>query len=570
MGELISGSDGVAAMEASVDLDATLPSPEITDIPVPIVAELEDVLLIPSQPAAEKAEPKSDKSYEQILAEVSEHFGGRVFTYKTHSGTATQMIEQCPMAKMSARRGTEFVISFLEKFDGQGVPDQKPEEDKPKGEDALQADDPMQKGESDSLDGGSDKKNQNVVESKTETDNAATKVMIAQIAIVEAKRESSESSETKSDAVNGAIANDSSSSDVAARKEERNIVTIDASTKLEEPEAIIAKVKIKNDEPVKIEATPLPFANEEKKTTVEKIETVGKKQPIEVLEIIEQPASEVESIVFIDPIPEDSFIVPAVMIEQEADRQDEMAVMLAELPPIVAETSQDERPESTLVLKEIIDPILTIEKEPVLIENEQSLLVVEDEMNISVLASEIPTLRDREVDDVQEQVVEIADSPDLPIMVMSDREIPEITDPNPLADIILEKIEAQPEEARPAIKEHLVEVVRSIEILKRSQTAEECADALEDLKKNLTAFFEKQGYGNPERMAIELLQDYHLMMIDEAMNEALQAIKSKQSHHFALPKVGSTTIGRHVVSMLIVTVSNGLLLRQIYAASSKA
>ena len=590
MGERLSDFGNVAV------LDPEVPSADSISIEIPDSPESLMPDTAPMIATAEKTEPKSDMPIEQVVAEVSEHFDGRIFTFKKYSGTAAQMIEQCPMAQMAAGRGKEFVISFLEKFDG--MPED-PQPEPPKQESLKEIDEPRTEGESETNDGETEKSDTNFYESKAEKDTSITKVMIAQTAIVETKREASETVlDTESESVSENKEYDSSSNDTIGDIQGIRVDTTDSRTVPTLPEAVEAEVEnirriSEKSNPTPLPLLPLPVA--EKTPSAEEIIAPIKARTIEVMDIIEQPYVKKEPVVMIDP----ELTKPAdgTEIQIEDNRQIESKIIeeivAAPLPVIATETLVKDEMASTIILEEIGETsqairveVSNVDRETILaveqIESIDSVGITDEETvspefrmdsevaEVSGSADEM-TIGDREDGSSDYQaVVEVAENSDSPIAEMHTQEIPEMTDRNPLTSIIVEKVEEQSEQERPAIKERLVEVVRSIEILKRAQSAEECADALAELRQNLTTLFEEQGYDNPERMAAELLQNYHLMTIDEAMNEALRVARTKHAHGFTMPKIHGLSLGRHVVSMLFVTVSNDILLRYVYSANSKA
>lgn len=101
------------------------------------------------------------------------------------------------------------------------------------------------------------------------------------------------------------------------------------------------------------------------------------------------------------------------------------------------------------------------------------------------------------------------------------------------------------------IEKRLTMIVRSIEILKWARTAEECKDAVDELRENLEALFREQEYvDDAERLALELLNEYHIRTIDETMSGALKNIRSMRSYSPRFGAIRHLSIGRHVVRLL--------------------
>jgi hypothetical protein len=445
------------------------------------------------------------KTFEENIAEVEAYFGGRVFTFQSHSGTAAAIAEMCPMAKMVFHRGAEFAISFLEKFDET---------------DELDIDE-----ETDGLVVEAQPATEKAPEKRTEarTDTAIAKTVVAQVAISAVMQEHADPVEYKPAPLV-----------VQAPIVEKARVA----EKTEPSREVIVR---------EIEATPLPLPTQKaevkpkqsKRVPVKKVEQRKVDPQVEKIEIV---AREVESPIATETHKE----TPAAEREAVAVEQSTEPEIREEL--VVRE--QIEQPQEVNDLR--AEPKIELEQAPpeATIEMVNEVTVqdeTEDEIEESEPAIDLyETIADElGIEQDQSTVAEaIADQTEL-----------ETTTIAPLLKII-EEIAEQPEEKQPVIKQRLVEVVRSIEILKWARSAEECKEAVDGLRANLTLLLEELGYDEPELLTIQLLEQYNIQSIDEVMNTALKIARSKKSHSPRLAHIRQLLIGRHVVKLLVGTLSH--------------
>lgn len=529
----------------ALDVVATEHTPDVINQPPEIDAPFA---------VTETAPPLEKPSFEQNVATVMECVGDRIFTYKQHSGTAAEMAAMCPMAKMAFMRGPEFAISFLEKFDGTPPDPEKKEEPQPE---EIKADEPDKPQPDEAKKESTEVKEKSVtysqkaeqltvleVVAKAEKKAAEAKsvetaetgrkapimvAMVAQVAIAATKNEVPESSHVSVDATAFKAKEDQSNSvivqeavgDAQAEDAQKGKQTITETTKNNQP------------------PLPLPVATKQEETKAisrvgnEKTQELDAKVEIESVQPITMNDTEPESIV---PKAEST-------IETLEEAKESKAI---ELPTITAAGTEPQT---------VIDELgTTIDLEDEEIVHEYETAADEPQQaDASETLEQTPETKSEELDRMD---VIIDQSDTEPTALLAAAENKDAKEPDQkTADVLVQIIEEVTEQAergnQSEIEKRLTMIVRSIEILKWARSGKECKDALIELKKNLEALFREQGYAeDAERLASELLKDYHLRTIDEAMNAALKNIRGMRSHAPKLMAIRHLSIGRHVVKLL--------------------
>lgn len=485
------------------------------------------------------------QTYEEVVAEVGAYFGGTIYTFKSYKGTATQIAEQCPMAKMAFMRGTAFAISFIETF---GIPEEKEEladeetsdeeTDEPKDDTAPTLNTQQ----------AAEKVPEKTAEAKTDT--AIARTVMAQVATSAVMQER-----------NDPVAHESvlpvteapiSEKDRAAEKGESSreeVVSEIETTPLPLP-AQKVEVKPKRRERVKAEKREPRKAEpqvEEIETTVDEVElpTVV----TEIAGVTPVAAVQEETIAAKEPVRE-------VVTTSKTTTTREQPVVLSEVMEDVAETEVGELQETVDDFRDEFETTV----EPMADE-------IDDEEMMAPSDREDEPEEQAQPTDLYETIADqLGIEQDQPIIVeaIADQTELETTTIAPLLGII-EEIAEQPEENQPLIKQQLVEVVRSIEILKWARSAEECKEAVDGLKTNLTLLLEELGYDEPKLLTIQLLEQYNLQSLDEIMNTALKVARSKKVHAPRLAHIRQLLIGRHVVKLLVGTLSHSPQLQYMSA-----
>lgn|GEM_PF-5864174 len=491
----------------------------------------------PEQPTLE---PERPQTFEEIVAEVEAYFGGRVFTFKSYSGTAAEIAALCPMAKMAFMRGAEFAISFLEKFDG--TPEPKKEEEP--------AEEPAEAEEEAALQQPIDTKQKpdaRYAVQEKETEIALAKTNVAQVAISMVMREAKtpEPLSVQADVTERAplpqpVVFVEQKPVKRAKAEAKTLKTHERQPVVEIPEPVATvtePVKAKGPvgkEVVEQSRTDAAPVRESIVATVDD-ELVGEIIPVlemeeTIMELDAELSDDKEAIGEEDAVtPEQSLTEFLEFAKDEPEESDDMT------EDVIGESSLFESAESESVQEEAI-------MEEASTESQEATATDIYEMIAEQLGIEHTEPSATEAPDEQfERSAEV-----VPVA--------------PLLTIVEEIIDVS-EEAQPEMKQYLVEVVRSIEVLKWSRTAEECQEAVSGLKANLTRLFEALGYDDPELTAMALLEQYDIESIDKVMAVALKIARSKRTAH--MPRLASLRrllIGRHVVRLLFGAVPSGGLL----------
>jgi hypothetical protein len=507
----------------------------ISDLGASVVEEPEAAAQSMETAENAAAEQPSSHTFEEVVTEVEAYFGGRIFTFKSHTGTAAQIAEMCPMAKMAFHRGAEFAISFLEKFDG--TPETKPKsEDEPVGDEGAERSDGARDATSEA-DTGTQRVIQEAAETKTDT--AITIITMTQVAVSAVMRESAV---YKSEPVT-----------VKASKVEKRQVGDMVTPNVKDIGKVVAKkTQPKTEEPVHIdEAVPQEVQREVIVRDVAapiKIESPPFVEKHDVPQVVAKREA-------IEPTKTDNAKVE--MVKEFTEPPAANSDVYAQQPIEIQDTMDAEHDELEHETQESID---------------KSVFVAEDETQdeaatSSDMAAEEVGEESEETTDVYETVLDQLgiehEAPAQPSDTIEQRD-PETTTLTPLLEII-EEILDQPEEKQPLIKQHLVEVVRSIEILKWARSAEECREAVDGLKANLALLFEELGYDDAGLLAVQLLERYNLQSLDEVMNTALKIARSKASHAPRFTSVRHALIGRHVMKLLFGALPGNLSPRYLAA-----
>lgn len=523
MGEQISRL-GVAVAEA---VEAPSQSIESAENSVPVKAETN----VTDDPDTESAgavtvEKLSSSTFEENVAEVEAYFGGRIFTFQSHTGTAAQVAKMCPMMRMVFMRSAETAISFLEKFDETEKTELGAEDDLDQQPD--DADGVLQDAQY-----VAEQATKKIVEANAEV--VMTKTHVAQVAISAVRHEPMQERSVVEVAAEVSHVKGRQVVDVTRPGPEKT--TSDLESELVAVRAI------------EMEAPPLPLPVPKNESKPKKEDHVHPHKKMERQEI----TPEIQEVIIVeaelsvaqktvDDIPrvvvEKAIVVPETETVVEFTEPVEIHADLPEQEPIaLPEIVHENKPEAKA--EDVYD---------------ESIFAAEVEtVDEAIVAESDVSQEPEEATDLFEAIADQLgiehDRPSLPAETIENQSESETITLTPLLEII-EQIVDQPEEKQPLIKERLVEVVRSIEILKWARSAEECREAVDGLKTNLTLLLEELGCEEPELLTTQLLERYGLQSIDEIMNTALKVVRSKRSHSPRFTSVRHVLIGRHVMKLL--------------------
>ena len=493
---------------------------------------------------------------EETLSQLEVMHGGRVFAYGQYSGTVREIADSCPAFNFVINNGVEAAAAWLEANDEV----EEISEDEPEDNEEL-VEEPESKKEADKIqeEQQTSEKEPEKIEKKTEKKlEKETPEITEPVKLVEVKKDEDITSiaTKESEAKNKDVALKNKEDFKEPNKIEIKAETIEVA-KDQNLEEAVDRVEEVTSNP-ELEFEDILDSSENMPEIIEDEPEVLEDKLTENIEN-EAKISETEEIEPSKPIKK-----PALEIVQPLDKIEPKEKQNLELIEEVAPESTEQTLEETEIQDE--EPVISENPEKVL--DSEEALVEEDQPTIidRVLESELEQQSEPELelqpDDSIPEVGELVD------IINEDQEnvfdttelVPEITEIISELTQEVPKIELDEEFEPIQIYQQASSVIKKIELLEKARTAEECKEALKDLRIELADLLQKFGYTEYDYLVERLIQNYDVATLKKYMAAMMQKIiksrkakvrRDRQTKVLPARKYGSLAV-RNVINLSLV------------------
>ncbi len=493
----------------------------------------------------------SQKTYEETMNELEEHFGGRVFTYGSYSGTVRDL-SKCPAFMRQVDGGFEAACDWLLAHDGQGVEEDEeetPTDDAEAGEsekatDTKETEKSTPPVEEKKPEPTAQVKSDEPTSIKTETPPVTSQTPVE--TVVSERSAGKEVVEVPSQPQSHEIRDESQQASAEATTEIFTQPMIPASdTQNEQPESVapLTTEEVVSEYDASDTSDPVPVPIIETSVTTSPVESLDATDMVDIprvtVEQVEVPPSQplaeqpeqIEPIVFEDVQQDDVYDTEFKVEVGAADSIDEPETLVAE-PEL--EFVSDPDPDSNVELQSVIyDSEETLPSTDTTLESVKDTVVRE---TVRIILDE--TMSDETETTMIEQVL-ASQATDIETESVLDDVIEELYEPQPLDEITLEFIsdmvgdapneKVEDDSVAPVqIFQRAAVVAYRIDRLSAATTASECHEELNLLRVELINLLKLVGYTNPEQVAEELLHRYDVASLRKFMKSLIRTVTISQ------------------------------------------
>ncbi len=471
---------------------------------------------------------------------LNEHYGPQLFKYKSYSGTINDIVDLCPAAGIRVEQGFDSVVAWVDTYKVDSLEEITEEPSKEKAEELVSETNQQE-------DASSDKQQKNdIIKAPAETkeDIIKTKPVVAESQENKASVEAVATAEPKKKSRAESTVPTPTDSTIKPAKPplKSPATTRENATVAEPPSPKSDKVETK----VAIEAHTIP----------EQIDDVTDTQEQETsqAEIVETDEIQIEELPRLEAMAD--FEIPEEYFMEEATNESDDQELLDN----VFEANED------VLTHQDIEYSTNIHE----IANDELLEAEEDDLEIEI-GTEVTT-DSNGINQVFEQLVsENNQDETMPDLLTIDNQEVETTTDEESDDTVRELLEDltgedggevlfETLENNEEIDEQVTTTLWVVEKLQQATSAEECYEALADLRAALSELLKGLGYSNADELVERILRHYDIA----TLHKILLQLQSLMGHNtfakqMSLPSKNHHAIGGHAVRLLIGSTTEKLL-----------